>query len=304
MRKLNEDLKDIAQYKTYLITVKGLAESTVFEYEQDLNAFLYFIMERSDSERDFLVGVTEDIIYDYLSFLTLDKKNQPSTRRRKLSTLSGFYQYMLINKKKITYNPMIAIEKPKKNKRIPTYLTVEEQEKLVAAIPVGSLFEKRNYLILLLMMYLGLRVSEVINLKIKDIQDDYLKIIGKGNKERRLYLNEEISNELKCYLDTHYLKDKPESFLFLSKNKDKLSRQAIFQLIEKLRKNANLINKSISPHTLRHTAATNLHRKNIDILTIQKILGHESLETTQIYTHIEDSAIRDALANVIFKKHP
>lgn len=304
MRKLNEDLKDIAQYKTYLITVKGLAESTVFEYEQDLNAFLYFIMERSDSERDFLVGVTEDIIYDYLSFLTLDKKNQSSTRRRKLSTLSGFYQYMLINKKKITYNPMIAIEKPKKNKRIPTYLTVEEQEKLVAAIPVGSLFEKRNYLILLLMMYLGLRVSEVINLKIKDIQDDYLKIIGKGNKERRLYLNEEISNELKCYLDTHYLKDKPESFLFLSKNKDKLSRQAIFQLIEKLRKNANLINKSISPHTLRHTAATNLHRKNIDILTIQKILGHESLETTQIYTHIEDSAIRDALANVIFKKHP
>lgn len=259
-------------YKQYLLVEKGLSINTVSSYLIDIKECLGF---KEDCDA-------------YLKYL-YKKKIRASSVNRKLVAVNSYYNFLVANKY-ISSNPFKNIDKAKKENKLPTYLTYTEIEKITNAI------KKEEYLykaIIELMYGCGLRVSEVVNIRLEDIHfhEKMIECIGKGNKQRYVPINDIALNCIALYLkNIRSQYDVTSHYLFLNKQKKQLNRVYIFRLIKELAKRAN-INKNVSPHTIRHTFATHLIENGANLRSVQEMLGHESITTTEIYTHINTSKL-------------
>lgn len=288
MRYLEEYLKYLKYQKNYSI-------ETIDSYEEDLVEFMDFL-SRENLE---LLDVKYDDVRFFL--MELDKKhNKASTVSRKLSSLRGFYKF-LMNNDYTSNNPFSLIKTPRKEKRLPRFFYYNELEEMFNSIDISTALGQRNRLILEVLYASGVRVSELVNIKLKDINDEEIKVLGKGNKERITRIGDYAREILDLYLSDGYkeLNKKNSEFLFLNKDGGKLTTRGIRYILDEIIKNTN-VKKKISPHMLRHSFATHLLNEGCDILSVQELLGHESLTATAIYTHVSTDRLKD----VYFKTHP
>ncbi|MBR1385900.1 MAG: tyrosine recombinase XerC [Bacilli bacterium] len=288
-------VKYLEEYLKYLKYQKNYSSLTIDSYEEDLVKYLEFL----EKENLDILSVTYDDIRFYLMELN-NEKNKASTVSRKLSSLRGFYKF-LINRDYIKNNPFTLIKAPKKEKKLPRFFYYNELEEMFDSIDISTPLGERNRLILEVLYASGVRVSELVNIKVKDINDEEIKVLGKGNKERITRIGDYAREILDLYLEDGYrkLNIKNSEYLFLNKNGGKLTTRGIRFILDEIIKNTN-VKKKISPHMLRHSFATHLLNEGCDILSVQELLGHESLTATAIYTHVTTDRLKD----VYFKTHP
>ncbi|HHX68136.1 MAG: tyrosine recombinase XerC [Miniphocaeibacter sp.] len=299
-------------YLDYMETIKGRSPNTTKEYGYDISKFLKFITYRfnlnkftdnnideidiSNFPEEYLKKIQLSDIHSYLAFLDRNYNDSATTRARKASSIRSFFKYLLNIRKIIDINPSEELEIPKKQKRNPVYLTLDESIRLIKSVEnvENEIIRKRDQAILILFLNCGMRLSELSNIKISDIKDDTLKVIGKGNKERTIYLNKSCNTAI-----DEYLKIRPETddeFLFLSIRKSKMSNRAIQRRVDYYLELSGFDTSIYSTHKLRHTAATLMYKHgDVDIKILQEILGHTSVATTQIYTHVDDESLRSAI---------
>lgn len=303
-------------YLFYLKNVRNLSSRTVDAYYIDLRGFFRFLVSYknlSDLPIDEInpVGLSLDIvasltlsdIYIYLNYANDERQNNATTRSRKISSLKGFYKHL--NKNAIIENnPTEYLEAPKIKKRLPVYLNVEESVGLLENIDGKN--QVRNFAIITIFLNCGLRLSELVGMNLNDINGSVLRVVGKGNKERLIHLNQSCIDAL-----VEYLKIRPKDLndpdakkaVFISRNGRRISRRMVEVLVDKHLQQSGLDKTIYSPHKLRHTAATLMHQEGVDIRVLQEILGHSNLGTTQIYTHLADKEITEALdSNPLNKK--
>ncbi|MBQ8603717.1 MAG: tyrosine recombinase XerC [Oscillospiraceae bacterium] len=301
----------LKEFLYYMQTIRGLSVRSVESYYIDLKLFLRYMWQKrnncinndsisdvsiSNLDIDFLSNISQSDILDFLFFVMNERGNSAAARARKLSSLRGFYKYMTKKTNQLDYNPTENIELPQNKKRLPKYLTFEQCVNLLANIETS--FTSRDFCIIMLFMNCGMRLSEQAGIDLKDIRDDTLRIIGKGNKERTVYLNVACLSALEEYITERNTIVSPaiEPALFISKTrKGRLSTRSIQLVVERCLKLAGLDGQGYSPHKLRHTAATLLYRSGgADMLALKEILGHEHVSTTEIYTHISDEELKKA----------
>ena len=290
-------LKD---YEYYLKREKGLSQNTIVAYLRDLEQYRSFL-EKYHSIKN-VRKIEKKHVEAYLKTLK-NKQLSSKSSSRKLTAIKGFHQFLYIEKE-TDNNPAIEIESPKTIKTLPQVLSVDEVVKLLEAIQGDDPLALRNQALLELIYGSGLRVSELLDLKIQDIHltTGHVRVIGKGNKEREVPLGELSVIALRQYLTKARNKltiNSTVDYLFVNQYGQRLSRQGFFKLLKKLAQNAG-INKEVSPHTLRHSFATHLLEAGVDLRTLQSLLGHEDIQTTQIYTHISQKHLKD----VYLETHP
>lgn len=279
----------------YLRLEKGLAPLTLENYSYDLMKFFDFLGEKISDWK----SVDEESIRAFI--YSLNENYSAQTQARILSSLNGFFKFLLLEKK-IEHNPVRFIENPKLQKKLPEYLTVEEVELLLDQVDRNTNEGDRNYCILEVLYSCGLRVSELITLKISDIfkKEGFVRVLGKGNKERLVPIAEHTLDLIDYYLKStrpELAKNhSPSDILFLNRRGKPLTRAMIFTIVKK---NAQLagIKKNVSPHTLRHSFATHLLENGANLFAIQAMLGHESIQTTEIYMHIEQESLKSTIEN-------
>ncbi len=309
----------LREFLSYHETIQGHSRKTVDEYFLDLrNFFRYIKIEKGfvprtteldqvsieDMDLDLVRSVTLSDVYSYMSYLSRDRARHPnsdstryglnaSTRARKVAAIRSFYKYLTNKAKLLTENPMQDLDAPRQKKTLPRYLNLESSLDLLDA--VDGMFKERDYCILTLFLNCGLRISELINLNIADLRDEQLRVLGKGNKERILYLNDACTTALRDYLavrGTVGIID--QNALFISQRRKRISKAAVEKLVKKHLTVAGLDSAQYSPHKLRHTAATLMLQNGVDVRTLQEVLGHDHLNTTQIYTHVDNENLRTA----------
>jgi len=308
----------IRDFLNYILTIKGKSENTVQEYFYDLRLFFRFMkqyknliddsidfddIDISDINIEFIESITLSDLYEFMSFLSRERDNKSSSRARKVASIKSFYNYLTSKAKLLDYNPASELESPKVLKRLPRYLNIEESKKLLAAI--DGKHKERDYAIITLFLNCGLRLSELVNINIGNIKNDTLTVIGKGNKERTIYLNNACIKAIDAYLKVRPVNGvKDKNALFISERKQRISNKTVQHIVKKYVSLAGLDPERYSAHKLRHTAATLMYKHgNVDIRALQQILGHESVSTTEIYTHVDSAQLRNAvdsnpLANV------
>lgn len=258
--------------------------------------------------REIILGATLSDAYGFLNFVQTTNENNASTRSRKVSSLRSFYNYLSSKANLLEISPMKDLETPSQRRSLPKYLTLEESLQLLQAIDGSSPQKERDYCIITLLLNCGMRLSELVGIKKSSIHwdDATLVLLGKGNKERMVFLNDACLSALQVYLEVREESEveKEREYLFLSKNKRPLSPRRVEQIVEDALKKAGLSGRGFSPHKLRHTAATLMYQHGgVDIRVLKEILGHENLGTTEIYTHVasaqvEDAARRNPLGNI------
>ena len=292
----------------YAETVRGFSEGTLLEYRYDIMNFYKFLctkfnlFEIGEITIEILSQIDVTILYDYIKYLTNIRKNSAKTRMRKIMVLKSYFKFLCNKIKLLNENPMLEIELPKVGKSLPIYLNLNESFDLLNAIKTNSLerYQRpqmfhRNYCIIMLFLNCGLRISELVNISIADISGDKLIITGKGNKERIVYLNKSCQTSIEKYIDyRNQIQDLHTNALFLSSKKTRISSHSIHYMVKKYIKIAGLDPLKYSAHKLRHTAATLMYKNGVDIRALQKILGHENISTTEIYTHVDDEKLREA----------
>ena len=288
-------------FKAYLQLEKSLAGNSIEAYVRDVEKLCQYLsikeIEKQPNE------LTIYIFRDFLKFINELGINNTS-QARIISGLKAFYHYLLMEDI-ITINPIELLESPRVTRKIPDTLDVTEIDLMLATLDLSKDEATRNHAIIETMFSCGLRVSEVINLKITDIyeKDEFIRIVGKGNKERLVPISERAIKEINIYVNSIRNKLKIEKdcndIIFLNRRGKKLSRVYIFLVIKEMALKAG-IKKNISPHTLRHSFATSLVEAGADLRSVQQMLGHESITTTEIYTHIS----KDYLHEVITNFHP
>ena len=310
----------LREFLEYHESILSHSAKTVDEYFFDLRAFFRYLKQRRDPtlaavpfqeipildvDLDFVSKTQLSEIYGFLTFLSGGAKSgkaESSTRARKCAAIRSFYHYLAVHTRQLETDPTQALSNPKLRKSLPRYLSLSESLRLLEAVSGPN--EIRDYCILTLFLNCGLRVGELVGLNVQDIRDDTIRVLSKGNKERQLYLNEACLGALEQYLAIRPdPKDDPKhrDALFVSMNKARLTTRAVEKLVRKTVLQAGLDPK-YSPHKLRHTAATLMLNHGVDIRTLQDVLGHENLGTTQIYTHISDANMKQAVdANPLAK---
>ena len=288
----------IDQYCNNISFKNGLTKNTILAYKSDLKIFLIWL----DDNKEKYSNVDRIIINNYLAY-RLDNGASLSTIQRIITCIKSFYSFLFENNI-IKYNPAQLIENPKKRRKLPTIITESEVMKLLDSPDVKTNKGLRDKCILELLYSSGLRISELLSIKINQISKEkkFLKIKGKGNKERLVPIGSSAMNLLIVYLDTYRSSIKNTNnidILFINENGSIISRQACWEMIQKYAL-ISLINKKISPHNLRHAFATHLLNNGADLRTVQMLLGHASLSTTQIYTHIA----KERLVKFHQKYHP
>lgn len=281
----------IEQFIEYLIIDKKYSENTIKAYNNDLKKFKNFI------KKDINL-INENDIKNYIKYLNKNS-NDTKTISHNISTLRTFYKFLLIENK-IKSNPMEYIEIPKIKKTLPKTLSIEEIDKLLD-IKLNNPFSYRNKAMLELMYSSGLRVSELVNVKIHDIDTSncIIRIMGKGAKERIVPLGDYAINYIELYLKEYrekLTKKELNDYLFLNNHGKKMTRQGFFKILKQIAKEKN-IKTEFSPHTLRHSFATHLLNGGADLRSIQEMLGHESISTTQIYTHVSKEKLKENYNN-------
>ncbi len=303
-----EDLPDYCRdFLSYLETIQNRSPQTVNEYYYDIRMFLRFVKilkfnakEEFDeiTVKDMDVSVLEKLTLSdfnaYMTFLSRNRGASSKTRARKVASLRSFYKYLFSKVKLINNNPALELETPKHKKGLPRYLNLEESTKLLDN--VESRHEKRDFAMLTLLLNCGIRISELVGINITDYRDDTIKISGKGNKERTIYLNDACRNAINEYMAVRP-NDKAvdKNAMFLSERYTRISRKTVHVIVKKQLANAGIDTTKYSAHKLRHTAATLMYKHgDVDIRALQRILGHESIATTEIYTHLDDEQLRSA----------
>lgn len=286
------------KYLNYLIIEKNLLPQTIEDYKEDFLIYKKYFPYINDTS-----DLNKNDINDFIYQLSINELKVKSIKRY-LSTIKNFY--IFIESEGIEKNIIGKIYIPKAEKYLPEYLTIEEINKLLNSFNEYDEKDIRDKAILEIMYSCGLRVSEVVNLELKDInlEEKIVKIIGKGNKQREVPIRKEALNYILIYNEKvrkNIVKNKSKNFLFLTKNGNKISRQYIFKMIKEKADEVG-IKKNISPHTLRHSFATHLLSKGADLKTVKEILGHENIETTQIYTHLADEKILNEYDKIWNKK--
>lgn len=309
----------LREFLTYHETIKGQSPLTISEYYLDIRMFLRFVklmrsdmpihtnldeIDIKDVNIDFIKKIDTSDIYDFLSFLANDRVINPesnlpeygieaSARARKLSSIKSFYKYLTVRTKQLDENPVAEMEYPKLRKSLPKYLTLDESASLLQAVSGPN--EKRDYAILMLFLNCGIRRSELVGLNISDVYEDRIRVIGKGNKERFVYFGSACRKAIDQYLEIRnnlILTD--NRALFGSQKGNRITVTAVHRLVKKALLQAGIDSTQYSAHKLRHTAATMMLSGGVDVKTVQEVLGHENLNTTQIYTHIENTELKIA----------
>lgn len=308
----------LREFLTYHETIKGQSQLTISEYYLDLRMFLRFIklmrndmpintdleiISITDVDLEFVKSISTSEIFDFLSYLAndrvfgndsyRDRGIESSSRARKLSAIKSFYKYLTVRTKQITENPVADLEYPKLRKSLPKYLTIEQSAALLKAVSGQN--EKRDYAILMLFLNCGIRRSELVGLNLTDVYDDRIRVVGKGNKERFVYFGSSCRKAINNYLvERNQIELSDNRALFGSRDKNRISVTAVHRLVKKALLQAGLDSTQFSAHKLRHTAATMMLSGGVDVKTVQEVLGHENLNTTQIYTHIENTELKIA----------
>ncbi len=291
----------IENFKTYLKLEKSLSKNSVDAYINDVTKFINFLKERKIKVSP--VKVELQHLKDFVAWLNASGTS-PRTQARVISGIKSYFKYLLLEGI-IDKNPTGLLEAPKIGRKLPETLTTEEIDALVKGIDVNKAEGQRNKAIVETLYSCGLRVSELIDLRISNLhfRMGFIKIDGKGNKERLIPIGNRAKKEIKLYLKEHRPKlniaPESEDIVFLNRRGYQLSRVMIFTIIKNLAKKANL-KKSISPHTFRHSFASHLVEGGADLRAVQEMLGHESILTTEIYTHLD----RDYLKETIKNFHP
>ena len=305
----------VTDFLNYLETIKAKSPNTIKGYKVDLTMFFRFLklykgihkddtmefeeIPINDIDNDFLRKIKLTDLYAFMSFLEKYRENSAYARARKVAALRSFFKYLQVKAKILDENLALELEKPKIDKRNPAYLTLEESKKLLRAIDGPN--KARDYCAITLFLNCGLRISELCSINISKIKDDTLTVIGKGNKERTVYLNKACMEAINSYLNVRneYLDKIPlehKDILFLNKDKKGISTRSIEVMVKKYIGKAGLDTDKYTPHKLRHTAATLMYKHgNVDIRSLQQILGHENISTTQIYTHVDNERLREAV---------
>ena len=299
--------KYVKEFLIYMGTIKGSSKNTVHEYYLDIKLFLRFMKSFRESipfsdeidvsglQIEFIQKIDLSDLYEYLYFLDTVKKNNANTRARKVSSIRSFFKYLNVKAKLLDTNPALELDAPKIKKSLPRYLEFDQSLQLLNAIDGEN--KERDYAIVFLFLNCGMRLSELVNINIQDIQRDKLVITGKGNKERTVYLSDACREAIADYLKVRPRDGvKDRDALFLSNRRQRISNKTVQYLVKKYLATAGLDTAKYSTHKLRHTAATLMYQEgDVDIRLLQEILGHTNLSTTEIYTHVNDSQLKDAV---------
>ncbi len=292
LKSVKED-PNLRAFLSYLFVEKGLSQNTVKAYQRDIESFLSWLQKYHIN----YINLTEVDTNKYISFL-FESKLKSSSVNRKISSLKAFYLFLL-KKNKINISPVAEIISPKQEKYLPTSMSEDEVEKLLNSPNLSKEIERRDKAMIEMLYATGMRISELVNLKLVDIdmQRCVIKVLGKGSKERLIPFGESALESLNNYLSDRA--DSPSKEVFLSNRGSKLTRVSFWKRIKVYLLRENMKN-SISPHTLRHAFATHLLNRGADLRSVQLLLGHSDLSTTQIYTHIA----KQRLGEVLKKHHP
>lgn len=299
----------LRDFLTYHETIQGHSKKTVDEYFLDLRTFFrYLKLQKNlvprttefdqitidDVSLDLLASVTLTDVYDFMNFLSRDRGLGAPARARKISAIRSFYKYLTVKAKLIPENPLLDLDSPRLKKTLPRYLDLDQSIQLLESVEGAN--QERDYCILTLFLNCGLRISELIGLNLKDIQGDQLRVLGKGNKERVVFLNEACQQAIAIWLDVRSSRGSadPNALFISSQSRKRISKSAVEKLVKKHLLAAGLDSSQYSPHKLRHTAATLMLQNGVDVRTLQEVLGHDNLNTTQIYTHVDNENLRTA----------
>ncbi|NDV15878.1 site-specific tyrosine recombinase XerD [Muricauda sp. TY007] len=287
-------LKD---YQNYLKIERGLSQNSILSYAMDLQKLVHFLEDNSIDEKPVAISreTVQQFIYDIAKIVS------PRTQARIISGLKGFFTYLVFEDYRED-NPMDLIETPKIGRKLPDTLSEEEINNLIAAIDLSKPEGERNRAILETLYGCGLRVSELINLKLSDLyfDEDFIKVTGKGNKQRFVPISDVNQKYINIYwkeVRVHLpIKKEHEDFVFLNRRGNQLTRAMIFTIVKRLAEKIGL-DKNISPHTFRHSFATHLLENGADLRAIQQMLGHESITTTEVYMHVNRTHLTQVLKN-------
>lgn len=309
----------LREFLAYHENVKAHSRRTVDEYFLDLRNFFRYLkqvrnpalsdlaldeIDIMDVDLDFVASVTLTDIYGYLTYLSRDRAQHPNSsnsgfglsatsRARKIATIRSFYNYLTNKRHLLRENPVKDIDSPKLRKTLPKYLTLDQSTELLDAVDGQN--QDRDYCILTLFLNCGLRISELVGLNLTDINEDTIRILGKGNKVRILYLNEACQAALKSYLAVRRpITGRDSNALFLSSRNERISRSTVHAMVKKRLTAAGIDSSEYSSHKLRHTAATLMLQNGVDVRAVQEVLGHDHLNTTEIYTHVDNEGLRVA----------
>ena len=309
----------LRDFLIYHETIRGHSKATVDEYYLDLRTFFRFLklsrglvprtteldeISIADVDVPFVASVTLAEVYDFLAYLARDRVKQAnspepeyglsaSSRARKISAIRSFFKYLTMKAKLLDENPVQDLDSPKIPKTLPRYLTLEESQRLLSIVEGKN--RERDYCVLCIFLNCGLRISEIVGLNVSDYRGESLRVVGKGNKERTVYLNDACRDAIDRYLEVRKLLAPPRvTAMFLSNRRARISCDSIQVMVKKNLTKAGLDASLYSAHKLRHTAATLMLQNGVDVRTLQEVLGHENLNTTQIYTHIDNAELRTA----------
>ncbi|HPE15812.1 MAG TPA: tyrosine recombinase XerC [Oscillospiraceae bacterium] len=326
----NDSFDLLRQFLTYHETIRGHSRRTVDEYYLDLRNFFRYIkiirglaprsaeldeVSISDVDLPLIRSIRLTDVYEYLSYLKRDRvRNQQSRTKeqglgaaslaRKTASIRSFYKFLTSKVHLLDENPVQDLDAPKQLKGLPRYLTLEESVRLLGSVSGAD--AARDYCILTLFLNCGMRISELVGINFSDIREDSIRILGKGNKERVVYLNDACVTAINRYLDERKLVAAVDkNALFLSNRRRRMSTDAVHHMVKKRLLQAGLDSTQYSAHKLRHTAATLMLKNGVDVRTLQELLGHEHLNTTEIYTHVDSDNLRTAArANPLSKIKP
>ena len=317
MKKFADCPQILRDFLTYHENIKGQSPRTISEYYLDLRMFFRFVrlmrndmpiqtnlddIPIKDIDINFIKDITTSDIFDFLSYLANDRPLnpdsmftdygiEPASRSRKLSAIKSFYKYLTVRTKQLQENPVADLEYPKLRKSLPKYLTMSQASALLQAVSGQN--AKRDYTILMLFLNCGIRRSELVGLNLSDVYEDRIRVVGKGNKERFVYFGNACRKAIDSYLaERNKVVLTDNRALFGSRNGNRISVTAVHRLVDKALLKAGLDTTQFSAHKLRHTAATMMLSGGVDVKTVQEVLGHENLNTTQIYTHIENTELK------------
>lgn len=309
----------LRDFLSYHETIRGHSPRTVDEYFLDLRNFFRYLKQARDPslrnlpldeisildvDLNLVRSVTLTDVYDYMTYLSRDRvrhQNSPNSevglssasRARKIATIRSFYNYLTTKMHYFDVNPVKDIDSPKLKKTLPRYLTLDQSIHLLESVSGEN--RQRDYCILTLFLNCGLRISELVGLNLNDIQDDALRVLGKGGKTRIVYLNDACKQALEQYRSVRRpITGRDQNALFLSMQNERISRGGVHAVVKKCLRTAGLDAAQYSSHKLRHTAATLMLQNGVDVRAVQEVLGHEHLNTTEIYTHIDNEALRVA----------
>lgn len=310
INSISESSPIIRDYLLYMQTVKGKSPKTVDEYFSDIRTFFRFIklhrglvspstpfesIKVDDVDLGLIKSVTLQDAYEFMNYLMRDRNNNASTRSRKTSSLKSFFDYLTVKKHLLDKDPVKELETPKRKKSLPKYLTLEQSIELLNA--VDGKHKERDYCIITIFLNCGLRLSELVGLNVTDIRPDgTARVLGKGNKERIIYLNSACVDAITEYLKVRPMDNvKDRNALFISSHLKRMSPKTVQALVYKYLEKIGLDAQGYSCHKLRHTAATLMYQHgNVDIRVLKEILGHENLGTTEIYTHLNTQQMENA----------